>query len=188
MGGHHLAGDTFTSSAGTEGTDFAGGATSAMPLHTAVAADASLAAGKILMLAGRCYKIKEGINDATIGGDIGVKLTETFAGGQLLELYSACVTTITGGNTIKSNTRLDINRGEQLVVGGFAHEDLQVTTFRDVGSLGDDANFDVSKTVLVGAEGSRGGTTTFQYVSQCSNRGTCNSSTGVCKCFKGYSN
>merc|ERR1719409_1093134 len=49
--GHHLAGDTFSSSAGTEGTDFAGDATSAMPLHTAVAADASLAAGKILMLA-----------------------------------------------------------------------------------------------------------------------------------------
>merc|ERR1712100_899765 len=79
--GQHLAGDTFTSSAGTEGTDFAGDATSAMPLHTAVAADASLTAGKILMLAGRRYKIKEGINDATIGGDIGVKLTETFAGG-----------------------------------------------------------------------------------------------------------
>merc|ERR1711924_315721 len=28
----------------------------------------------------------------------------------------------------------------------------------------------------------------FQYVSQCSNRGTCDSATGVCKCFKGYSN
>jgi len=29
---------------------------------------------------------------------------------------------------------------------------------------------------------------TYQYVSQCSNRGTCDSTIGVCKCFKGYAN
>jgi len=28
---------------------------------------------------------------------------------------------------------------------------------------------------------------TYQYVSQCSNRGTCNSDTGLCQCYKGYS-
>jgi len=32
------------------------------------------------------------------------------------------------------------------------------------------------------------GATTYHYVAQCSNRGTCDAATGVCKCFKGYSN
>jgi hypothetical protein len=30
--------------------------------------------------------------------------------------------------------------------------------------------------------------TTYNYVAQCSNRGTCDAATGLCKCFKGYSN
>ena len=30
------------------------------------------------------------------------------------------------------------------------------------------------------------GANAYQYVAQCANRGTCDSATGLCKCFKGY--
>jgi hypothetical protein len=30
--------------------------------------------------------------------------------------------------------------------------------------------------------------TTFQYVGQCSNRGSCDQETGICQCYKGYGN
>ena len=40
---------------------------------------------------------------------------------------------------------------------------------------------------IVVTESATTATTAYQYVAQCSNRGTCDASTGICKCFKGYS-
>jgi len=44
-----------------------------------------------------------------------------------------------------------------------------------------------TKAVIV-QESSAATATTYNYVAQCSNRGTCDAATGLCKCFKGYSN
>jgi len=45
------------------------------------------------------------------------------------------------------------------------------------------SRFGYSYSIITEAAG-----TTYQYVAQCSNRGSCDASTGLCKCFKGYSN
>merc|ERR1711871_772002 len=61
-------------------------------------------------------------------------------------------------------------------VGKPANQDLyMIQGFSDVGYS--------YSTITEDAAGS-----TYQYVAQCSNRGSCDASTGLCKCFKGYSN
>jgi len=50
------------------------------------------------------------------------------------------------------------------------------------------ANDERTKIVIVTTEAAASVAKNYQYVAQCSNRGTCDAGTGICKCFKGYSN
>merc|ERR1711871_1741118 len=96
-----------------------------MGLHISKAASVAIASGDILALNGRRYKVKTAA--ATNGR---FTLTETFAGGQLLELCSNCVTA-TGDYSDAANSIITVNKalsvaaGDQLLVGGYVHADTK---------------------------------------------------------------
>jgi hypothetical protein len=186
------------------------------PLQITKTPNAALTAGAILALNGRRYKVQSA--STTVDGK--VTLTENFAGGQLLQLCSNCVTDAAAdGTTLTSAKKLSIAANDKIYVGGYVNEDLATTvesavtdalsipisagtrkgTRRMVNSpAGTPAALtgqtlalyrEVNTNRYIGSIITEVDTANpFQYVSQCSNRGTCDSATGVCKCFKGYGN
>ena len=213
------AADIIVQAAGTQDHDFANADLAAsadikFPVYK-TAVDSFITTGKILMLNGRRYKVKSSTTSSVAGK---ATLTENFAGGQLLQMCSNCITTgTTDGKGLTSTQKLNLKVGDQLLVGGYVHQDLMQTVATD--SAGGDATAIVTSAGchegtpvgpntatgisgvtaalyrLVNGPGYKGAIVTesasaltFQYVSQCSNRGTCDATTGICKCYKGYSN
>merc|ERR1712230_221915 len=176
------AANIFTNAAGDTQTDLTQ-TNGAYPAYK-TATMTGVAAGNILMLAGRRYKVKS---------QSGTKatLTETFAGGQLLEVCSGCASN-TDSQTVTSSKKVDLPLYSKILVGTKTHEDFQSTvktaavedntaiSISDGGNRGGptDAFSGVASQALyqvlhttgyigtVVTESASG--TTFQYVSQCS--------------------
>jgi len=177
------------------------------------AANTQMTAGKIILMNGRRYKIKA--TAAAVAAAAKITLTETYAGGQFVEVCSDCVTDV-AATSITTAEKVTFAVGDHLMVSGQTHQQLQVsvdaavtkatsTTFgsgsynglpaapaASAGLTGTN-RLNLYKALNAGShtpyiitESSSG--VTYQYVSQCANRGTCDSSSGICNCFAGYTN
>merc|ERR1719163_393900 len=206
---------TTTQSTNFFGTDVAANANAKFTYNLGkTGTDAGVTAGKVLLLNGRRYRVrartgtaaKVTLNENYAGG----QLRQVCA--------SCITEYTTAGTGVTSSAKINLDDGARIVIGGFVQADFVTNvigavadataivtsakasdgTKDNIAGVGSDTTGQTAalytvqgidgipqKATLV-TENSAG--VTYHYVAQCSNRGTCDAGTGLCKCFKGYSN
>merc|ERR1711907_681818 len=107
------------------GADFTG---ASYPIVKATADTNSIAAGTILELSGRRYKVRS-VGAAGAVSSAKITLADNYAGQGLLEICSSCVTAVPAdGLHITTSARVNqASVGDKLVVGDYVHEDSAMT-------------------------------------------------------------
>jgi len=107
------------------GDDFAG---SKYPVVKGVSDSNSIAAGNVLVLNGRRYRVKAAPAATGALASNKILLSENYAGGSLAQVCASCVTDVPAdGLHITTNLRVATELGDKLLVGGYVHDDLAVT-------------------------------------------------------------
>merc|ERR1711990_1439194 len=170
--------DVIASYAGEAGDEFFesfSGTTDTGMLVFGAAAYTDRAAGDILIMDGRRYKVASvGTTPDTTAAK--VTLTESYAGGMIYEECTGCVTAI-AATALTVSRSVTVAVGEGFMVQGYTDIN-QVFTAKSANTPGD---LGVNGLTITLNKGAMNG-----YPLEHAGAGA--SSTGVCKCFKGYSN
>eukprot|EP00937_MAST-01D_sp_MAST-1D-sp2_P006912 g6912.t1 len=178
--------------------------------------DAGIVAGSVLLFSGRRYKVasrsgtaaKITLTEQYAGGGLRKVCTACVSGvaaaGTSITVSGTTVSLKAGDRVLvgdhvnedlQSTVTTDVSYGTTIATSPGT---LRGVPANSADGAGVDVNYASSKKNLYAVNNNdqtpvtlvveSSAATTFQYVGQCSNRGFCNTETGLCECFSGYSN
>jgi len=178
--------------------------------------DSGIVVGSILLFSGRRYKVaartgtsgKITLTERYAGGGLRKVCTACVSGvaaaGTSITVSGTTVSLKAGdrvlvgdhvGEDLQSYVTADVSYGTSITTSAGT---FRGTPANSADGAGSDVNYAASKKDLYVVNNNdqtpatlvveSADATTFQYVAQCSNRGFCNSETGLCECYAGYSN